>query len=85
MELLHACPPSCKRLRIDDDTAGAAERRLRALELVDERLDLNRQLEPETPARGSFLKVWKYSFWPRHRHIAPFVYQTWRTKSRQQT
>ena len=36
MKLLHACPPSCKRLRIDADTAGNAERRLRALELVDE-------------------------------------------------
>ena len=35
MRLLHACPPSCKRLRIDAETAGAAERRLRALELVD--------------------------------------------------
>ena len=36
MKLLHACPPSCKRLRIDAETAGTAERRLRALELVDE-------------------------------------------------
>ncbi len=35
MKLLHACPPSCKRLRIDAQTAGAAEERLRALELVD--------------------------------------------------
>ncbi len=35
MKLLHACPPSCKRLRIDADTAGAAEERLRALELID--------------------------------------------------
>ena len=35
MKLLHACPPSCKRLRIDADTAGAADQRLRALELVD--------------------------------------------------
>ncbi len=29
MKLLHACPPSCKRLRIDAETAGAAEERLR--------------------------------------------------------
>ena len=36
MRLLHACPPSCKRLRIDAETAGTAEQRLRALELVDE-------------------------------------------------
>ena len=36
MRLLHACPPSCKRLPIDAETAGTAERRLRALELVDE-------------------------------------------------
>ena len=36
MRLLHACPPSCKRLRIDAETAGAAAERLRALELVDE-------------------------------------------------
>ena len=30
MGLLHTCPPSSKRLRIDAGTAGAAERRLRA-------------------------------------------------------
>ena len=36
MRLLHACPPSCKRLRIDAETAGTAEQRLRALELVDQ-------------------------------------------------
>ena len=36
MRLLHACPPSCKRLPIDADTGGTAERRLRALELVDQ-------------------------------------------------
>ena len=36
MRLLHACPPSCKRLPIDAETAGTAERRLRALELVDQ-------------------------------------------------
>ncbi len=35
MKLLHACPPSCKRLRIDAATAGAADRRPRALELID--------------------------------------------------
>ena len=36
MRLFHACPPSCKRLRVDTETAGTAERRLRTLELVDE-------------------------------------------------
>ena len=36
MKLLHACPPSCKRMRIDADTAGAAGERLRALELIDQ-------------------------------------------------
>ena len=36
MRLLHACPPSCKRLRVDAETDGAAAERMRALELVDE-------------------------------------------------
>ena len=39
MKLLHACPPSCKRLRVDTQTAGAAERRLRAIELVERMVD----------------------------------------------
>ena len=36
MRLLHACPTSCKRLRIDTEAGGIAAQRLRALELVDE-------------------------------------------------
>ena len=39
MKLLHACPPACKRLPVDTRTAGAAEQRLRAIELVDEMVD----------------------------------------------
>ena len=39
MKLLHACPPSCKRLRVDTQTAGAADQRLRAIELVDRMVD----------------------------------------------
>lgn len=36
MRLLHACPPSCKRLRVDDTKSDRAQERHRALELVDE-------------------------------------------------
>ena len=36
MKLLHACPPSCKRLRVDETESDCALARHRALELVDE-------------------------------------------------
>ena len=36
MKLLHACPPSCKRLRVDETESDRAQERHRALELVDE-------------------------------------------------
>ena len=36
MRLLHACPPSCKRLRVDETESDCALARHRALELVDE-------------------------------------------------
>ena len=36
MRLLHACPQSCKRLRVDDTDSGPALERHRALEIVDD-------------------------------------------------
>ena len=35
MRLLHACPPSCKHLRVDGTESGRALERHRALEIVD--------------------------------------------------
>ncbi len=39
MRLLHACPPSCKRLRVDDTESIRAQQRHRVLELVDEMVE----------------------------------------------
>ena len=36
MKLLHACPPSCKRLRVDEPESARAQERHPALELVDQ-------------------------------------------------
>ena len=39
MRLLPACPPSCKRLRVDDAESDRAQRRHGVLELVDEMVE----------------------------------------------
>ena len=49
MRLLHACPPSCKRLRVDDAESIRAQQRQRVLELVDEMVEGAASSGPTAP------------------------------------